>query len=147
MLKAHSYPQSAGPRNRYTLQAAPSGVNPPLSQDFHLFSTDSRPINLAVPPSFGETSRQGIYSGRKEPFLSAQQNIIFRLPEHCAARIGWCQSGSSRHGRLSFIKDRLEVLAKTLKPFEERCPRIQPRSRSEFLYSLSDAGRASEDPR
>ena len=29
-------------------------------------------------------------------------------------------------------KDLLEVLAKTLKPFEDRCPRIKPRGRGQF---------------
>ena len=49
-------------------------------------------------------------------------------------RTDWLgQSSSGRHGRQSFLKDLLEVLAKALKPFEERCPRIQPRGRGEFL--------------
>jgi hypothetical protein len=33
------------------------------------------------------------------------------------------------------MKDLLEVLAKALKPFEERCPRIQPRGRGDSLHN------------
>jgi hypothetical protein len=80
---------------------------------------------------WGRNTRLGIYLLVKRSFLGAQRNLIFRLTERCDREIG-----SSRHGRFAFMKDRLEVLAKALKPFEERCPRIQPRGRGDSLYYL-----------
>jgi hypothetical protein len=92
MPKAHSYPQSVGPRNRYTLQAAPSGVNPLLSQDFHLFSTDSRPINPATPPSLGRLSARDStvvarsrFKARSRTSSSARLNPV---PHELAVPIG-----------------------------------------------------------
>jgi hypothetical protein len=56
------------------------GVNPLCSQDFHHFSTDLQALDSILRR---KNTRVRIYLPLKRSFLSAQQSLIFRLPEHC----------------------------------------------------------------
>jgi hypothetical protein len=118
---------------------------------YHRISTSFQPtpapLNLAVPPSFGETPCQGIYSGREEPFLSAQQDVIFRLPEPCAARIGCANRAQADTEDYRSQKIYWRFLRKRSNPSRNAVPEFSPVAGASFctFYLMPDERRKTQD--
>ena len=114
--------------------------NPVSIRCYHRISTSFQPIPAPSTWRFrhlsGETTCQRIYSGREEPFLSAQQNVIFRLPEHGAARIGCANRAQADTEDYRSQKIYWRFLRKRSNPSRNAAPEFSPVAGASFCTFL-----------